>query len=69
MGAGKSAIAGRLQRVYGMNMIDMDEEIVKREGMSISKIFKTKGEPYFRNLETKLLIELQQMSNQSCDAQ
>ena len=64
MGAGKSAIAGHLQKEYGMNMIDMDEEIVKREGMSISEIFKSRGEPYFRNLETKLLIELQQMSNQ-----
>ena len=41
----------------------MDTLIEEREGMRISKIFETKGEPYFRDLETELLIELQARSN------
>ena len=42
----------------------MDEEIVKKEGMSINKIFEEYGETYFRNCETNLLIELQKKNNQ-----
>ena len=35
----------------------MDEEIEKREGMSIPAIFSEHGEAYFRQLETDLLKE------------
>ena len=40
------------------------KEIVKKEGMSINKIFEEYGETYFRNCETNLLIELQKKNNQ-----
>lgn len=63
MGAGKSTIAELLKTKYGMERIEMDALIEERENMSISKIFETKGEPYFRDLETALLIELQARSN------
>ena len=62
MGAGKSTIAELLRTKYRMERIEMDALIEERENMSISKIFETKGEPYFRNLETALLIELQAMA-------
>ena len=63
MGCGKSTIAKHFQNAYGMEVVEMDEEIVRREGMSIADIFAVKGEPYFRDLETKLLIELQDQKN------
>ena len=63
MGAGKSTIAELLRTGWGMERIEMDALIEEREGMRISKIFETKGEPYFIDLETELLIELQARSN------
>lgn len=63
MGAGKSTIAELLRTGWGMERIEMDALIEEKEGMRISKIFETKGEPYFRDLETELLIELQARSN------
>ena len=59
MGSGKSTISNALHQMYAMDVIEMDQVIADREGMSISKIFETHGEEYFRNLETGLLRELQ----------
>lgn len=63
MGTGKSTVAQYLHEVYGMELVEMDEQIAAQEGMSIPEIFDTYGEAYFRNLETKLLIELQNTEN------
>ena len=35
-----------------MDVVEMDQCIVERQGMSISDIFETYGEEYFRELET-----------------
>ena len=59
MGSGKSTISSALNKMYGMDIIEMDQVIADREGMSISEIFEVHGEEYFRNLETELLRELQ----------
>lgn len=58
MGVGKTTVAESLSRLYGMDMIEMDQVIAKIEEMTISDIFMTHGEAYFRHLETKLLISL-----------
>lgn len=63
MGSGKTTISEYLHRLYGMEIIEMDQMIAQREGMSISNIFETRGEEYFRNLETALLIEMQERTN------
>ena len=63
MGSGKSTIASYLAQNYGMEIIDMDQLIVEREGMAIPDIFAQKGEPYFRDAETSLLIEIQREQN------
>lgn len=63
MGAGKSSVSSYLNQVLGLEVVEMDQEIVDREGMSISDIFAAQGEEYFRNLETKLLIEMQEKNN------
>ena len=64
MGAGKSTVSTYLSKILASPQVEMDEEIVKKEGMSINKIFEEYGETYFRNCETNLLIELQKKNNQ-----
>ena len=63
MGTGKSTISDFLKNVFAMDVAEMDQIIAQRQGMSISDIFETYGEQYFRDLETNLLIEMQSRSN------
>ena len=58
MGAGKTEVGKILAKNKGFNFIDLDCLIEKKEGAAITEIFKQKGENYFRNLETKILKEL-----------
>lgn len=58
MGTGKSTIAESMKNIYGMKVLEMDELIEKQEGISIQEIFTSKGEEYFRNLETRFLIKM-----------
>ncbi|NCB92011.1 MAG: shikimate kinase [Clostridia bacterium] len=62
MGSGKSTVAAGLKDKLEMERIEMDEMIVKKQGMSIADIFAEYGEAYFRNLESNTLIELQKKS-------
>src|SRR5699024_9631235 len=55
MGAGKSSVSAGLGRMLGREVVEMDERIAAREGMSIPELFAQKGEPYFRACETALL--------------
>ncbi len=59
MGAGKSTVARCLKEQLGMEIVEMDQEIERQQSLSIPEIFEQYGEAYFRNLETKLLIEMQ----------
>ena len=63
MGTGKSTVSTYLKKAFDMDVIEMDQVIAKREQMSISDIFKIKGEEYFRDLETNLLVEMQAKTN------
>ena len=63
MGAGKSTISAFLRDALAMDVVEMDQVIAERERMSISDIFEKHGELYFRDLETKLLVELQEKTN------
>lgn len=63
MGAGKSTISEYLNTLFAMDVVEMDQLISQREGMSIADIFEVYGEEYFRNLETSLLVELQDRKN------
>lgn len=63
MGSGKSTVASCLAENYGMEIMEMDQLIVEREGMSIPDIFEQKGETYFRDAEMNLLIEIQKETN------
>ena len=63
MGAGKSTVSDFLSSELAMDVVEMDQIIAERQGMSISDIFETYGEQYFRDLETSLLVEMQSRSN------
>jgi len=54
MGAGKSAVGAELARILGRQFCDIDREIEDEFGMSISNIFATKGEAFFRDSEIKM---------------
>ncbi len=62
MGAGKSTVSDYLSTMFDMRLVEMDQVIEAREEMSISDIFATYGEEYFRSKETELLRELQSES-------
>lgn len=58
MGCGKSVVGKKLAEKLGCEFYDMDQYIVKREGMKIPEIFAEKGEKYFREAETAAIKEL-----------
>lgn len=60
MGSGKSSVAAYLHRLLAAGDLDMDREIEKREGRTITDLFLMEGETCFRNLETALLEEVQE---------
>lgn len=58
MGCGKTTVGIRLSYRLRRAMEDTDKLIEKEEGRSISEIFQTDGEAFFRELETKCLKKL-----------
>ena len=58
MASGKSSIGKRLAKMLSMSFLDLDDYIIDKEKMSISEIFKEKGEVYFRLIENKYLKEI-----------
>ena len=57
MGSGKSSIGKLLSKKIGLDFIDIDALIEKKENKSITEIFKLNGEKYFRDLEEKISIK------------
>jgi shikimate kinase len=58
MGAGKSSVGRRLGARLGIPFQDADIEIEKAAGMTIPEIFATRGEPYFRAGEARVIARL-----------
>ena len=57
MGSGKSSIGNLVSKKLDLQFIDIDKVIEDMLGMSISNIFKDKGESHFRNLEEKTTLK------------
>ena len=55
MGVGKSSIGKDLSIKLKMEFKDIDSIIEKKLSLSISEIFKKKGEKFFRDIEEKRL--------------
>lgn len=58
MGAGKSSLGPVLGHTAGLPFIDLDREIVRREGLSIPALFEDRGEAAFRLAEHEALAAL-----------
>ena len=58
MGSGKSTIGKALSKKLKMNFADVDDIIQKKFSISIAKIFKTKGQEKFREIEEEESIKL-----------
>ncbi len=64
MGAGKTTAGKELSGILtDFSFIDMDSEIEKELGVSISEIFEEHGEAYFRDIETDFLKKYSNQSN------
>ena len=57
MGSGKSSIGFLIAKKLKLEFIDIDNEIEKELGLSIKKIFETKGEDYFRKIEERISLK------------
>lgn len=58
MGTGKSTVGEQLAQQLQYERCDLDEEIVKATGKTISQIFAEDGEEMFRQLESDVLRRL-----------
>ena len=58
-GSGKSSVGRAVAARLGRPFMDLDTEIVRREGVAtVGEIFRGRGESYFRTLEAALTAEL-----------
>lgn len=57
-GTGKTTVARLVALEMGWEWVDMDVEIELRAGKSIAAIFADDGEPAFRDLESRVLMDL-----------
>ncbi len=57
MGSGKSSIGLLVAKKLNLNFIDIDKEIEKKLGTTVSKIFEEKGEDFFREIEEKVTLK------------
>ena len=57
MGSGKSSIGSIVSKKLNIDFIDIDLEIEKKIGMSISRIFENRGEKYFRQIEELITLK------------
>jgi len=63
MGSGKSHWGKIWAEANQLSFIDLDEIIEGREGQSITSIFETKGEDYFRKIEAAALRSCVDLQN------
>lgn len=57
-GCGKSTIGEHISALTGKELVDMDEEIIRRAGMTIPEIFDRYGEKHFRDIESEVASDL-----------
>ena len=62
-GAGKSTVGLAAAERLGRTFLDLDKEIERREGATISALFAERGEHYFRQRERELTEELKLVGN------
>ncbi len=60
MASGKTSLGKKLAEKLNYNFIDLDDFIEDKENLSVSEVFKVKGEIYFRKQESYYLKQLLQ---------
>jgi shikimate kinase len=58
MGSGKTSVSKALSALSGFTLLDTDQKIEELENTTITQLFNTKGEEYFRKLEESLCESL-----------
>ena len=58
MASGKTSIGKKLAGKLNYSFLDLDDFIEEKENLTVSEVFKTKGEIYFRKQEALYLNEL-----------
>lgn len=56
MGSGKSTVGRIVARELDWKLVDLDQAVADKAGLSIPEIFESSGEPYFRDLEREELL-------------
>jgi shikimate kinase len=57
-GTGKSTVGVLVAERTGMTFVDVDAEIERRAGCTVTELFATRGEAYFRDVESALVREV-----------
>ena len=63
MGSGKTTIGKLVSKRLNLNFFDTDKNIEDELNMKISKIFKEKGEDFFREFEEKITLNILKKKN------
>jgi shikimate kinase len=63
MGSGKTSIGFLISKKLKLEFFDIDQIIEKELNMKISKIFETKGEKFFREIEEKITFKILKKRN------
>jgi len=58
MGVGKTSVGTRLAKDLGYAFVDTDELIEADQKITITDIFSNFGEPYFRDVESRIIKEV-----------
>ena len=65
MGSGKTSVAKELKKIFPeYELIEIDFLIAQKEGILINRIFETKGEKYFRQVEKSMINDILKKDNQ-----
>ncbi len=63
MGSGKTTVAKTLAKISGRTVIDIDDYIENKSGMTVAEIFEKYGENHFRTLEQQAVEDVSKMDN------
>ena len=63
MGSGKTSIGSLVAKKLNIDFFDIDDCIEMKLNMKISKIFKEKGEKFFRKFEEKTTLDILKKKN------